>query len=216
MAHNKIKVLIVDDHFVVRKGIEALLFGARDIEVVGEAVDGAEAVLLACELEPEVVLMDLLMPRMDGVEAICRILADRPDIRILILTGTTIDRKILDAVRAGAAGYLSKASDREKYLQAIRRIHRGEPSLPMDLTRKLFASGEIFEESMAALLTERETEILSLVATGLSNQGVADRIHIAEVTVRTHVSHILRKLRLSNRVEATLYALREGLVTLEE
>jgi NarL family two-component system response regulator LiaR len=212
----EITVLIVDDHFVVRRGIEALLFDTPGIEVVGEAADGAEAVRLACELEPEVVLMDLLMPYMDGVEAIHKILAKRPGIRILVLTGTTIDRKILDAVRAGAAGYLSKASAREKYLEAIRRVHRGEPSLPMDLTRKLFAAGDFFDDSKAGVLTERETEILSLVATGLSNQGVADRIHIAEVTVRTHVSHILRKLKLSNRVEATLYALREGLVTLED
>lgn len=212
----KIKVLIVDDHFVVRKGTEALLFGAPDIEVVGEAVDGEEAVRLAFELVPDVVMMDLLMPRMDGVEAIQKILRRRPSIRILVLTGTMIDRKIFDAIRAGAAGYLSKASDRAKYFEAIRKIYRGEPSLPPDLTRKLIGTDKLFSGSKTSSLTERETEILKSVAEGLSNQKVADRLHIAEVTVRTHVSHILRKLGLSNRVEATLFALRRGLVQLED
>lgn len=211
-----IKVLIVDDHFVVRKGIHAVLAQTTDIAVVGEAVDGQEAVDKAFGLKPDVVLMDLLMPRMDGVEAIRRILDSQPrGVRVLVLTGFNVADDIFAAIRAGALGYLAKTSSEEDLLRAIRRVHRGEPWLPPRATRKLLRELAPKDDAIGSL-TGREIEILRLVATGLSNQSIAERAGISEVTVRTHVSHVLAKLGLKNRVEATLFALRNGLASLEE
>lgn len=190
---------------------------ADDIRVVGEAADGPEAVTEARRLKPEVILMDLNLPRLDGVEAIRAILAEQPDVGIVVLTGTDGDEQILAAVEAGALGYLAKTSEREDFLLAISRVARGELWLPPRLTRKLLAhlkprSGG----SLVEPLTGRETAVLNLLAKGRTNQQIAQGLSIAEATVRTHVSHILDKLGASNRVEAALYALRAGVATLEE
>ena len=213
---NPIRVLVVDDHFVVRKGVSALLLDAADIEVVGEAADGQEAVAAARHLKPQVILMDLKLPGIDGVEATRAILAEQPDVGVVVLTGTDGDAQVLAAVQAGALGYLGKTSEREQFFAAIRQVARGEPWLPPRLTRKLLAHFKPGPGEPVDPLTEREVEVLRLLARGRSNQEIADGLNISEVTVRTHVSHILGKLGTGNRVEAALYALRAGLVSLEE
>lgn len=209
---NPIRVLVVDDHFVVRKGVCALLGGAPDIAVVGEAADGQQAVDEAGRCNPQVVLMDLNLPALDGVEATRRILAAQPEIRIVILTGADVEAEVVTAIAAGALGYLAKTSPREDFLEAIRQVSRGEAWLPPRLTRKLLA---YLNPQPAAVtpdhLTGRETEVLALLALGRSNRSIARELSIAEVTVRTHVSHILDKLGVNNRVEAALHALRSGL-----
>lgn len=212
-----IRVLVVDDHFVVRKGVCALLLDAGDIAVAGEAADGLEAVAAARRLRPQVILMDLKLPELDGVEAIREILAEQPDVGVVVLTAADGDAQVLAAIEAGALGYLAKTSGREEFLAAIRQVARGDPWLPPRLTRKLLGhhkpgpGGRVAEP-----LSERETEVLRLLARGRTNQQIADELHIAEVTVRTHVSRILGKLGASNRVEAVLHALREGMAALEE
>lgn len=212
-----IRVLVVDDHFVVRKGVCALLMDAADIEVVGEAGDGREATELAKSLRPQVILMDLKLPELGGVEAIQRILADRPETGILVLTAYGLEAQVLAAVEAGALGYLAKTAEREELLAAIRRVARGELYLPASLTRRVLTHLQAQSSSgTVEPLTEREEEVLRLLARGRSNQEIADRLGIAEITVRTHVSHILGKLAAHNRVQAALYALRAGLVSLED
>ncbi len=208
-------ILLADDHFVVRQGTAALLEGIAGVTIVGEAEDGAEAVARCLDLEPDVVMMDIVMPGLDGVEATQAILAKLPRTAILVLSGSRLQQKILDAVRAGALGYLSKDSRRDDFARAIRSVIRGEPWLPPDLTRRLL--GRMTASNLPTEpLTERETDILRWVARGYSNQRIADTIHLAEVTVRSHVSRILGKLGLHNRVEAALWALREGVAVLEE
>jgi two-component system, NarL family, response regulator LiaR len=212
-----IGVLVVDDHLVVRKGVRALLMDANDITVVGEAGDGREAVSEARRLRPQVILMDLKLPCLDGVEAIRSILAEQPDVGVIVLTGTDGDQQILAAVEAGALGYLAKTSEPEDFLLAISRVAHGELWLPPRLTRKLLThlkprSGGGLTEP----LTGRETGVLNLLAKGRTNHQIAQELNIAEATVRTHVSHILDKLGASNRVEAALHALRAGVATLEE
>jgi len=217
MATSPIRVLIVDDHAIVRKGTGALLSEIEGITVVGEASNGEEAIEQVSALQPDVILMDLMMPRMDGIEAICLILAQQPQARILALTSFTSDEKILAAIKAGALGYFLKDGDPDDLVKAIRQIHRGEPALPPHIARRVMLS--LSQPSSAAppaeTLTERELEVLRLVAQGNSNTEIAAQLTVTEVTVRTHVSHILKKLNLSNRVQATLYALKEGLVKLE-
>ena len=210
---NPVRVLVVDDHFVVRKGVCALLAGADDIAVVAEADDGLQAVEEALRCAPQVILMDLNLPQLDGVEATRRILAAQPEVGIVVLTGTTVEAEALAAIRAGALGYLGKTSEREEFLQAIRRVARGEAWLPPHLTRQLLAHIKSPPETeMRDPLTDRESEVLVLMARGLSNRSIARELSISEVTVRTHVSRIQDKLRVGNRVEAVLYALRSGLV----
>jgi NarL family two-component system response regulator LiaR len=212
-----IGVLIVDDHLVVRKGVRALLMEADDITIVGEAADGLEAVAEARRLRPQVILMDLKLPRLDGVEAIRTILAEQPDVKIVVLTGTDGDEQIFAAVEAGAMGYLAKTSEPNDFLLAIRRVACGELWLPPRLTRKLLSHFKPRSSGVSAEpLTGRETGVLNLLAKGRTNQQIAQELNIAEATVRTHVSHILDKLGVSNRVEAALHALRAGVVTLEE
>lgn len=210
-----IGVLVVDDHLVVRKGVSALLTDLDDITVVGEAADGLEAVAEARRLRPRVILMDLQLPHLGGVEAIRAILAEQPDVGVVVLTGTDGDEHVLAAVEAGALGYLAKTSKREDFLLAIRQVVRGELWLPPRLTRKLLAHLKPRDSGLREPLTSRETGVLNLLAKGRSNQQIAQELNIAEATVRTHVSHILDKLGVSNRVEAALHALRAGVVTLE-
>lgn len=211
----RISVLIVDDHFIVRKGLLALLSECDDIVVVGEAVDGNEAITRTVALLPDVVLMDIMMPVLDGVAATRAILERRPETRIVAMTSTAGHQRVLEAVRAGALGYLAKSAEQAELLAGVSRVHRGELCLPAALTRRLLQSWSQGPRS-AGTITPREGELLRLMAKGLSNREIARRLRIAEATVRTHLSHLFGKLGAANRVEATLYALRDGWTTLEE
>jgi NarL family two-component system response regulator LiaR len=212
-----LRVLIVDDHTIVRKGIRALLTEIAGIEVVGEAADGQEAVAQANRLHPDVILMDLAMPKMDGIEATRQIKASQPESRILVMTSFATDDKVFPAIKAGALGYLLKESAPEDLVEAIHQIHRGESSLHPIIARKVLE--EITHPSDAPPtpdpLTKREAEVLLLVAQGLSNQEIARKLYITDATVRSHVSNIMSKLHLASRIQAALYALREGLVSLD-
>lgn len=217
MARLAVRVLIVDDHAIVRKGVRALLAEIEDIEVVGEAGNGQEAVSQAKALKPDVVLMDLVMPGMDGIEATSQVVSLLPDVSIIALTSFATDDKVFPAIKAGALGYILKDSDPDDLIRAIRQVQRGEPSLHPSIARKVLS--ELRRSPQDPLtpdpLTGRELEVLRLVAQGLGNQEIAERLAIEEVTVRSHVSHILSKLHLANRVQAALYALREGLASLD-
>jgi NarL family two-component system response regulator LiaR len=211
-----IRILIADDHAIVRKGICALLATEPDIEVVGEANDGREAVSLAAVVQPDVILMDIVMPEMDGLEAMRRILARQPAVRVLVLTSFAGDDKVFPAIRAGAMGYLLKDSGPEELTQAIAQVHRGESSLHPSIARKVLRQLSCTQEPKGAaeVLTEREIEVLRLLAEGHSNRDIGKMLSISEATVRTHVSNILAKLDLGSRTQAALYALREGLAPL--
>jgi two-component system, NarL family, response regulator LiaR len=213
-----IRVLIVDDHVIVRKGIRALLEVKPGVEVVGEASDGAEAVAQAEALKPDVVLMDLVMPGMDGIEATRQITDLIPEAHVVVLTSFAADDKLFPAIKAGASGYLLKDSGPEELLQAIRQVHRGESSLhPAVARRVLHELAHPPERPPAAEpLTERELDVLKLLGLGLINQQIAQRLGISEATVRTHISNIVGKLQLAGRTQAALYAVREGLAKLEE
>lgn len=213
-----IRILIADDHSIVRKGIRALLATESGIEVVGEAGDGLEAVNEAERLRPDVILMDMVMPQVDGIEAIRRITARQLGARILVLTSFAADEKVFPAIKAGALGYLLKDSGPEELVQAIRQVHQGQPSLHPTIARKLLAELSHPAERPTSVdpLTEREVEVLRLVARGSSNRQIAEKMVISEATVRTHVSNILGKLHLASRTEAALYALREGLASLDD
>jgi NarL family two-component system response regulator LiaR len=215
---SRVRVLIVDDHAIVRKGIRALLSEAGGFEVVGEAGSGQEAVLRAQESSPDVILMDVLMPGMDGIEATRLITSRQPKTRILVLTSFAADNKVFPAIKAGALGYLLKDSSPEELVRAIRQVHRGEPSLHPTIARKLLQEIARPAELQPApeALTDREMTVLRLIAQGLSNQEIADRISVSEPTVRTHVSRILGKLHVASRTQAALYAVREGLTDPEE
>jgi len=212
-----IRVLVVDDHTIVRKGIRALLAEIEGFEVVGEAGDGQVAIAQAETLRPDVILMDLAMPKMDGIEAIRQIKASQPESRILVMTSFATDDKVFPAIKAGALGYLLKESTPEDLVQAIRQIYRGESSLHPTIARKVLQ--EITHPADRPLtpnpLTEREDEVLRLVAQGLSNQEIASKLNISDPTVRTHVSNIMGKLHLATRIQAALYALREGMASLD-
>lgn len=210
---NDIRVLMVDDHPVVREGVRTLLSTIAGVEVVGAAGDGAGGVAMAKDLQPDVVLMDLFMPEMDGVEATRQILSECPDVAVLVLSGSSGDQKIYEAVREGALGYLSKDAEPDDFGRAIRQVHRGEPFLSPELTRKLISSRQEPTQPQESL-TPREAEILSFVSRGWDDDRIAEHLHVAKVTVRTHVKNILGKLGLGNRVEAALYALRQGLARL--
>lgn len=211
-----IKVLIVDDHTVVRKGIRALLETEPGITVVGEAGDGEDAVHKALALKPDVVLMDLVMPKLDGVRATRELKEKLPGVKILVLTSFAEDKRIVEAIEAGALGYLLKDSSPEDLLRAIREVHRGESSLHPKVAQRLISRLRGGEEERAwKELSERELAVLRLIARGLSNREIAKELGISEPTVRTHVSNVLRKLHLKSRTQAALYALREGLASLE-
>jgi NarL family two-component system response regulator LiaR len=216
--NERIRVLIADDHHVVRGGIRALLETETNIDVIDEAADGVETVLKTRSLNPDVILMDLMMPRKSGIEAIEEIKQEDPDARILVLTSYSDDEKVFAAIKAGALGYLLKETSTKELLQAIHDVYRGESSLHPSIARKLIR--ELNRPSNLPPadepLTEREIEVLVYVARGYSNQDIANSLFISERTVRTHVSNILSKLHLANRTQAALYALKEGLANLEE
>jgi NarL family two-component system response regulator LiaR len=218
METETIRVLICDDHAILRKGIRALLSTEPDIVVVGEACDGLEVLSQVEALQPDVVLMDLVMPRMDGIEATRRLTSQGSRARILVLTSFAADDKVFPAIKAGALGYILKDSGPDELIQAIRQVHRGEPSLEPEIARKV-----LFELAHPPQrpptpdpLTEREMEVLRLIAQGKSNREIADHLVLAELTVRTHVSNILGKLHLASRTQAALYALKEGLASLDD
>jgi len=214
----QIRVLIADDHAIVRKGIRALLATETDIAVVGEAEDGRQAVAEVERLDPDIVLMDLVMPEVDGIEAIRQIKSRQLEVRILVLTSFAADDKVFPAIKAGALGYLLKDSSPEELIRAIHQVYRGESSLHPMIARKLLQelSRPADQPPAPEPLTEREVEVLQLVAQGHSNQSIADQLVISEATVRTHVSNILGKLHLASRTQAALYALRQGLASLDE
>jgi NarL family two-component system response regulator LiaR len=212
-----IEVLVVDDHVIVRRGIAALLAEVEDIDVVGQASDGQQAITQASTLSPDVVLMDLVMPGVDGIEATRQIAQQESAPRILVLTSFASDDKVFPAIKAGALGYLLKDSEPSDLVAAIRQVYRGEPSLQPSIARKLL---EELKQPAARPptpdpLTAREMEVLGLVAKGLSNPEIAEQIVVSEATVRTHVSNILGKLHVANRVQATLYALQTGITSLD-
>ena len=210
-----IHILIADDHPIVRAGLRALLTTEPGMAVVGEAEDGAQAVLKARALQPDVILLDLAMPRKDGLASIGEITQENPKARILVLTSFSEDEKVFSAIKAGALGYLLKDASPQELLQAIRDTFRGESPLHPSIARKVLRefSQPSTSSSTREILTEREGEILSLVAHGLTNQEISEKLTISERTVRTHVSNILEKLHLTNRTQAALYALREGLIS---
>jgi NarL family two-component system response regulator LiaR len=218
MGQSTIRVLIADDHAIVRKGIRALLAEMPGIEVVGEAGDGREAVSRARALNPDVVLMDLVMPGMDGIEAIREITAMGGAARILVLTSFAGDDKVFPAVKAGALGYLLKDSEPSDLVLAIQQVYRGEPSLPPSIARKILLEMQhpAKQPPTPDPLTDRELEVLRLVAKGFTNPQIAEQLIVTEATVRSHVSNILGKLHLANRVQAALYALQEGIISLED
>lgn len=209
-----IRVLIADDHAVVRQGLKTFLELQDDIEVVEDVADG-EAAVAAVEREaPDVVLMDLVMPGVDGVEAIRRIKEGRPQARVLVLSSFLDDERLFPAVRAGAAGYLLKDVEPRELVKAIRTVHGGEALLHPAVAARLmdeFAAGRAPEPS-ADGLTDREREVLTLIARGLANKLIARELSISEKTVKAHVSSILGKLGVSDRTQAALYAVRSGLV----
>ena len=213
-----VRVLIADDHPIVRRGIRDLMETEEDIEVIGEATNGRDAVTEALKLAPDVILMDLVMAPMDGIEATRLIKERAPESKILVLTSFATDDKVFPAIKAGALGYLIKATDPEDLVQAIRQVYQGQPTLHPTIAKKLLA--EITQpaqsEPIPDPLTDREVEVLKLLAHGLTNQEIADRLVIGVTTVYSHVSNILSKLHLATRTQAALYALREGYVPLHD
>ena len=211
-----IRVYITDDHPIVRRGIKQLLETEAAIAVVGEATNGREAVADMDKLKPDIILMDLVMPVMDGIEAIRQIKAGHPQIQILVLTSFATDDKIFPAIKAGALGYLIKDTGPDELVHAIRQVHQGQLTLHPSIAQKLLKELSLTSEQSPSPdpLTDREVEVLKLVARGLSNQEIAETLVVSIATVYTHVSKILDKLHLASRTQAALYALREGLASL--
>jgi NarL family two-component system response regulator LiaR len=212
-----IRVLIVDDHKVVRDGMQFLLAQEPDIEVVGQCADGREAVTEAAAALPAVVLLDLLMPGMDGLAALRRIKAESPATQVVILTSHTGEEHMFDAIKAGATSYLLKTAGAAEVIEAVRAAARGESRLdPAVAARVLQEVRSPSQPSAGGGLTPREIEVLTLLARGKSNRAIADQLYIGEETVKTHISNILSKLHLADRTQAAIYALRRGLVPLDE
>ena len=218
-AARPIRVLLVDDHAVVRKGLRALFDLDPGIEVVGEAEDGEQAVQSVDRLRPDVILMDLEMPGIGGVEAARQISERHPDSKIVVLTSHAAEEDVFPALKAGALGYLLKHSAPDDVVGAIRQAYRGETVLHPAIARMVLQElnrPPARQPATTDPLSEREHEVLKLVARGMSNQEIADTLVVGEATVRSHVSAILRKLQLASRTQAALYALREGLASLED
>ena len=218
MSNQSIRLLIVDDHAVVRRGLCTLLASEDKIDIVGEACDGVEAVDKARSLKPDVILLDMVMPRKGGLEVINEILQENPDARILVLTSFAKDEKVFPAIRAGALGYLLKDALPEQLIQAIYTVYSGEsalhPTIALKLIRELNQPDE--PSPLEKLLTSREMEILKYVAQGMTNQDISANCFISERTVGNHISNILSKLHLTNRTQIALFALRRGLADLDE
>ena len=213
---NPIKILLVDDHAMVREGIRVFIANKPGFEIVGEAENGKQGVLLALSLKPDVILMDLVMPVMNGVDAIREIKAKDSAIQILVITSFAEDDKVFPAIKAGASGYLLKDSSPQQLLQAILDVYNGVSSLHPLIASKVL--DELNKPPIQPLsenqLSDREITVLKMIAQGLSNLEIARQLHLSENTVRSHTSKILVKLHLTSRTQATLYALREGLTDL--
>ncbi|KOT42015.1 LuxR family transcriptional regulator [Streptomyces caelestis] len=214
-----IRVLIADDQQMVRQGFTVLLNTQPDIEVVGQAVNGADAVARVAELAPDVVLMDIRMPELDGIGATARITAATPDVRVLVLTTFDLDEYVYEALRAGASGFLLKDASADQLAEAVRVVAAGDALLAPGITRRLIAEFSRLDarprtplRQRVGELTERETEVLALIAQGLSNAEIAVRLVVAEQTVKTHVGRILVKLGLRDRTQAAVFAYESGLV----
>ncbi len=216
----KIKVLIVDDHQVVRQGLRTFLELHDDVIVVGEAGDGLTAVDMVRQLEPDVVLMDLVMPQLDGIAATRQVKSLQAGIKVIALTSFTEDDKVFPAIQAGASSYLLKDVSPDDLVEAIRAVHRGEARLHPDILRKLMDATRVAHQTgsiretppRAADLTEREHEVVRLVAQGCSNHEIGRQLVISDKTVKTHVSNILSKLNLDDRTQLAIYAIKHGLV----
>lgn len=213
-----IHILIVDDHAIVREGLSGLIDAEPGMQVVGEAANGEDGVRLAGTLKPDLILMDLVMPDKDGVQAIREIKNKDPEARILVLTSFAEDDKLFPAIKAGASGYLLKDTLPGELLQAIRAVYKGEsflhPSIAQRVLKEFQSPAQTAPQGEA--LTERETDVLKLIAQGHSNQEIAENLVLSERTVHSHVNRILTKLHLASRTQAALYALRKGIASLNE
>lgn len=215
MGTEPIRVLLVDDHAVVRRGLSAFLMTYEDIEVVGEAASGVQGIDQAAQLLPDVVLMDLVMPEMDGIEATRRIRALSPSTQVIVLTSYSEDERIFPAIKAGALSYLLKDVGPEELVRAIKAARRGEATLHPAVAGRLMQELTVTRSSPLDELTERERDVLACIAQGMNNAEIATFLTIGERTVKTHVSNILSKLHLQDRTQAALLALRERLVSLD-
>lgn len=217
----KIRVLLAEDHVVVREGTRELIQREADMEVVGEASDGEEAIQLASKLQPDVVIMDISMPKLSGIEATKQIKALQPDTAVLILTAYDNDQYIFALLEAGAAGYLLKNVRGRELIDAIRAVHSGESVLHPAVARRVIShlvslAPSHIESRVIEPLSERETEVLKLAAKGISNKGIAEQLFLSPRTVQTHMGNIFNKLGVASRTEAVLYGLRKGWLTLED
>ncbi|MGW4821071.1 response regulator [Streptomyces sp. NPDC004227] len=219
MTSGSIRVLIADDQQMVRQGFTVLLNTQPDIEVVGQAVDGLDAVARAAQVSPDVVLMDIRMPELGGIEATRRITTATPDMKVLVLTTFDLDEYVYEALRAGASGFLLKDASADQLAEAVRVVAAGDALLAPGITRRLIAEFSRLKDTPRAplksrigVLTERETEVLALIAQGLSNAEIARHLVVAEQTVKTHVGRILVKLGLRDRTQAAVFAYESGLV----
>jgi two-component system, NarL family, response regulator LiaR len=210
---DKIRVMIADDHAVVRQGLTTFLELQHDIVIVAQASDGEEAARAAARTKPDVALMDLVMPRVDGIEAIAQIAASSPKTRVIVLTSFADDERIFAAIRAGAAGYLMKDVSPQDLAKAVRMVHAGEPVLHPSIARRLMDEVGRPVDTMppGEHLTDRELDVIRLIAKGRSNKEIAQDLVLSEKTVKTHVSNILQKLHLADRTQAALYAVRQHL-----
>jgi NarL family two-component system response regulator LiaR len=218
---NKIKVIIADDHFLFREGTRSLIEHEKDMEVIGEAGDGEEAIKLVTRLRPHVVLMDIAMPRVNGIEATRRIKADYPATAVLILTAYDNDQYIVALLEAGAAGYLLKNVSGNDLVNAIRAVHAGEAVLHPAIAQKVFsrlgaAGGERAEPMPLVELSDREMEILKMAARGMSNQEIATQLYLSRRTIQAHLANIFDKMDVGSRTEAVLQALRKGWLNLDD
>lgn len=212
----KIRILLVDDHDIVRDGLRAVLETKGDMKIVGEAGDGIQAVEQALRLKPDVILMDIVMPRKNGISAINDIMTEQPEARILVLSSFSDDAQIVESMRAGALGYILKTAGAEALVEAIRRVHAGETPLTPMVARRIIATmaPKHVEPQLVEVLTDRELMILPLVVRGMSNKDIGRQLGIATRTVGTHIGNMIHKANVENRVQLSMLAVRQGLTSI--